>query len=70
MNEKGIVDCIVDTEYANNEFVSAKVCVTIAGDEIGISEKEIVEYVSNFLEIPDKYIEYNSIPDAGESSDN
>ncbi|MCH5248344.1 MAG: hypothetical protein J1E98_00355 [Lachnospiraceae bacterium] len=50
-NENGVMDCKINLNYSNGEIVSANVSVVAEGDEINISETNILDYVSQSLEI-------------------
>ena len=50
-NEDGIRDCKIDVNYANGEIVSAKVSIDAENDEPTISETNILDYISQSLEI-------------------
>lgn len=50
-DEKGVMDCKINVNYSNGEIVSANVSVAAEDNKISISETNILDYVSQSLEI-------------------
>ncbi len=56
-DENGITDCKINVNYLNGEIISVNISVVVEDDEVNISETDILDYVSQSLEISIENIE-------------